>query len=54
MDKKLFGELIASIREMGKIGCGEAKPGRVHVYPAERVRRLRKISTRVKTKAIHP
>jgi putative transcriptional regulator len=41
MDKKLFGELIASVREAGKIARGEARPGRVHLYSAERVRRLR-------------
>ena len=42
MDKKLFGELIASVREAGKIARGEARAGRVHEYSAEQVRRLRK------------
>ena len=42
MDKKLFNDLIASIREAGQIARGERKPARVHVYSADRVRQLRK------------
>jgi putative transcriptional regulator len=41
MDKKLFGELIASVREAGRVARGEAKASRVHQYSADQVRRLR-------------
>lgn len=41
MDKKLFADLIASIEEAGRIGRGEAKASRVHVYSGDAVRKLR-------------
>lgn len=41
MNKKLFGELIESIKEAGRIARGEAKPGRVTVYSQDRVKELR-------------
>lgn len=41
MDKKLFKELIGSVREAGKIARGESKPKQVHAYAASRVRVLR-------------
>ena len=41
MDKKLFGELIKSIREAGQIARGEIKPARVHHYSQERILQMR-------------
>src|SRR5262245_8916612 len=41
MDRKLFAELIESVKEAGRIARGTAEPGRVTVYSAERVRQLR-------------
>ena len=42
MDKKLFGELIASVREGGRIARGESTAKRVHIYSAEKVRQMRR------------
>ena len=42
MDKKLFGGLIASVREGGQIARGESTAKRVHIYSAERVRQMRR------------
>jgi len=42
MEKKLFGDLIASIREAGRISRGEAQAKHVHSYSSERVRQLRR------------
>jgi putative transcriptional regulator len=41
MEKNLFRELMGSIREAGRIARGEAKPSRIHLYSAERVRQIR-------------
>jgi putative transcriptional regulator len=41
MNKKLFSDLIASVREAGRIHRGEVKPSRVYTYSATRVRELR-------------
>jgi putative transcriptional regulator len=42
MDKKLFGELISSIREAGKIARNKAKAKRVHVYSAQKIREMQR------------
>ncbi|HEY3320640.1 MAG TPA: helix-turn-helix domain-containing protein [Planctomycetota bacterium] len=42
MDKKLFAELIASVREAGKLARGEMQAEKTHVYSAQRVRALRR------------
>lgn len=42
MNKKLFRDLVGSIREAGRIARGDAKNGRIHSYPAQRVRDLRR------------
>jgi putative transcriptional regulator len=41
MDKKLFSDLISSVREAGRIGRGEIKAKRVHEVDTERIRSLR-------------
>ena len=41
MKKELFDELVASIKEAGKIHRGEAKPSRVFVFEPEDVRTIR-------------
>jgi hypothetical protein len=40
--KELFEELLASVREAGKIHRGEAKPSRQFVYQPQNVRATRK------------
>ena len=42
MEKKLFGDLIASIREAGRISRGEATAKHVHSYASARVRQMRR------------
>ena len=41
MNKKHFKDLIASVREMGRIIRGESKPGRVHLRPKMRIPKKR-------------
>jgi putative transcriptional regulator len=41
MKKELFEELVASVREAGRIHRGEAKPSRQFVYDPEDVRGIR-------------
>ena len=41
MDKKLFRDLIASVKEAGRIARGESKAGHVHVYSSARVKQMR-------------
>ena len=41
MKKALFGELVGSIKEAGRIHRGEAKPARTFVFEPEDVRRIR-------------
>lgn len=47
MDKKLFRELTSSINEAGKVLRGEIKPGVVHYFSSEEVKRLRSANKRV-------
>ena len=42
MKKEFFEELLASVREAGKIHRGEAKPSRQFVYQPQDVRAIRK------------
>lgn len=41
MKKQLFDDLVASVREAGKIHRGEAKPSRIFVFRPEDVRQIR-------------
>ena len=41
MEKTLFKDLMASVREAGEITRGERKAGRMHHYSAAQVRALR-------------
>lgn len=41
MKKEMFDELVASVREAGKIHRGEAKASRTFVFNPEDVRRIR-------------
>jgi putative transcriptional regulator len=41
MKKKLFDELISSVKEAGKIHRGESKPSRTFVFQPEAVREIR-------------
>lgn len=41
MKKELFEELVASVKEAGKIHRGEIKPSRTFVFQPEDVRKIR-------------
>src|SRR5579862_2795715 len=41
MDKKLFRDLIASVKEASRIARGEVKAKRIHVYSSARVKQMR-------------
>ena len=42
MDKKMFNELLDSVKEMDAIVAGNKKPSRVFEYPDPEVREIRK------------
>jgi putative transcriptional regulator len=42
MEKKMFEELIESIKEAGRIWRGEAKPSRVFKYDAVDIKKIRR------------
>jgi len=42
MDKKLFKDLIASVREAGRISRGEIPATRVHAYSGEMANQMRR------------
>ena len=42
MDKKMFDELLESVKEMDAIASGKKKPSRIFEYPDPEVRAIRK------------
>ena len=42
MDKKMFNELLESVKEMDAMASGKKKPSRVFEYPDPKVREIRK------------
>ena len=41
MDKKLFADLVTSLKQAGDIARGSRKPSRVFRYPPSRVKAIR-------------
>ena len=41
MQKKLFSELVTSLKQAGQIARGERKPSRVYLFSTSRVRAIR-------------
>ena len=41
MDKKLFSDLVTSLKQAAQIGQGERKPSRVYRFATSRVKAIR-------------